>query len=157
MAARVTKRNRIGVLSTTDDRLPDTLRAYSKYQGIEIVSIAPDATEIPDDLACIGIQSPNFFGQIEDVERLTDLAHANGALSIVHVNPTALGMFRAREKYSRHKVETMTNIMTRISGTIRMLNLKPPTTKNKYRNTIAQKKNAKTQHVNVKVFSVACA
>lgn len=95
MAARVTKRNRIGVLSTTDDRLPDTLRAYSKYQGIEIVSIAPDATEIPDDLACIGIQSPNFFGQIEDVERLTDLAHANGALSIVHVNPTALGMFKA--------------------------------------------------------------
>ena len=94
MAARVTKRTKIGVLSSADKRLPDTLLAYSKYQGIEIVSVDPQATEIPDDLACIGIQSPNFFGEIEDVERLTELAHANGALSVVHVNPIALGLFR---------------------------------------------------------------
>ena len=94
MAARVTKRTKIGVLASADSRLPDTLLAYSKYQGIEIVSIDPQATEIPDDLACIGIQSPNFFGEIEDVERLTELAHANGALSVVHVNPIALGLFR---------------------------------------------------------------
>jgi len=94
MAARVTKRTKIGVLASDDSRLPDTLLAYSKYQGIEIVSIDPQTTEIPDDLACIGIQSPNFFGEIEDVERLTNLAHANGALSIVHVNPIALGLFR---------------------------------------------------------------
>ena len=64
-------------------------------QGIDIVEISTDATEIPDDIACIGIQSPNFFGEIEDVERLTNLAHENGALSVVHVNPTALGMFKA--------------------------------------------------------------
>ena len=95
MAARVTKRTRIGVLSSSDARLPETLLAYSKHQGIEIVSIDPNATEIPDDLACIGVQSPNFFGEIEDVERFTNLTHENGALSIVHVNPTALGMFKA--------------------------------------------------------------
>ena len=95
MAARVTKRTKIGVLSTADRRLPDTLLAYSKYQGIEIVEISADATEISDDLACLGVQSPNFFGEIEDVERLTNLAHTNGALSVVHVNPTALGMFKA--------------------------------------------------------------
>ena len=94
MAARVTKRTKIGVLASADSRLPDTLLAYSKYQGIDIVSIDPKTTEIPDDLACIGIQSPNFFGEIEDVERLTELAHANGALSVVHVNPIALGLFR---------------------------------------------------------------
>lgn len=95
MAARVTRRTRVGVLTTADARLPETLTAYSKYQGIELVEIEPDAAEIPDDLACIGIQSPNFFGEIEDVERLTKLAHENGALSVVHVNPTALGMFQA--------------------------------------------------------------
>jgi glycine dehydrogenase subunit 1 len=99
MAARVTKRTRVGVLTSADSRLPDTLLAYSKHQGIEIVEVAPDATEIPDDLACIGIQSPNFFGEIEDVERLTNLAHANGALSVVHVNPTALGLFKAPGEY----------------------------------------------------------
>lgn len=95
MASRITKRTKVGVLSTADGRLPDTLVAYSKHQGIEIVEVDPEAKEIDDDLACIGIQSPNFFGEIEDVERLTQLAHDNGSLSIVHVNPTALGMFKA--------------------------------------------------------------
>jgi len=95
MAARITRRTKVGVLNTTDSRLPDILAAYSRYQGIEIVEIESGATSIPDDLACVGIQSPNFFGVIEDVERLTNLAHDSGALSVVHVNPTALGMFRA--------------------------------------------------------------
>jgi glycine dehydrogenase subunit 1 len=99
MAARVTKRTRIGVLSSADARLPETLLAYSKHQGIEIVKIDSDTTDIPEDLACIGIQSPNFFGEIEDVERLTNLAHASGALSIVHVNPTALGLFTPPGEY----------------------------------------------------------
>ena len=94
MAARITRRTRIGVLATADARLPETLIAYSKYQGIELVEIEPGATDIPDDLACISIQSPNFFGEIEDVGRLTEMAHENGALSVVHVNPTALGLFR---------------------------------------------------------------
>ena len=95
MAARLTKRSKVGVISTSDTRLLETLVAYSKYQDVELVEVEPDAVEIPADLACVGIQNPNFFGQIEDVERLTKLAHENGALSVVHVNPTALGMFRS--------------------------------------------------------------
>ena len=94
MAARITRRTRIGVLSTADARLPETLMAYSKHQEIELVEIDPGATDLPDDLACVSIQSPNFFGEIEDVGRLTELAHQEGALAVVHVNPTALGMFR---------------------------------------------------------------
>ena len=99
MAARVTRRTKVGVLTSADRRLSETFFAYSKHQGIELVEIAPDANDIPDDLACIGIQSPNFFGGIEDVERLTKLAHENGALSVVHVNPTSLGMFKAPGEY----------------------------------------------------------
>ncbi len=94
MAARITRRTRVGVLSTADARLPETLIAYSKYQDVELVDIEPGATKLPDDLACIAIQTPNFFGEVEDVERLTDLAHEAGALSVVHVNPIALGLFR---------------------------------------------------------------
>tara|TARA_B100000700_G_scaffold327851_1_gene443743 strand:- start:5960 stop:7291 length:1332 start_codon:yes stop_codon:yes gene_type:complete len=99
MSVRVTRRNKVGVLTTADRRLTDTFVAYSKYQGLELVEISPDITEIPKDLACIAIQSPNFFGAIEDVERLTTVAHSNGALSIVHVNPTALGMFKSPGEY----------------------------------------------------------
>ena len=95
MAARITKRTKVGLLSTADDRLPATLTAYSKYQDIELVRIDPNMAEVPEGLACIGIQSPNFFGGIEDVEHLTNLAHDSGALSVVHVNPTMLGMFKS--------------------------------------------------------------
>ena len=95
MAARVTRRNKVGVLSDVDNRLLEVLISYVKYQGIEIVEITPDTRVIPDDLACIGIQSPNFFGEIQDVERLTNLAHDHGALSVVHVNPTSLGLFKS--------------------------------------------------------------
>ena len=99
MAARITRRTRIGVLSTADARLPETLAAYSKYQDIEIIEIDPGTTDIADDLACIAIQSPNFFGEIEDVGRLARMAHEKGALSIVHVNPTALGLFRPPDDF----------------------------------------------------------
>ena len=71
MAARITRRTRIGVLATADARLPETLIAYSKYQDIELIEIEPGATDLPDGLACISIQSPNFFGEIDDVGRLT--------------------------------------------------------------------------------------
>ena len=95
MAARVTRRNKVGVVSDIDNRLLEVLISYVKYQDIEIIEITPDTRVIPDDLACIGIQSPNFFGEIQDVERLTNLAHDHGALSVVHVNPISLGLFKS--------------------------------------------------------------
>ena len=95
MAARVTRRSKVGVVSDVDNRLLDVLISYTKYQSIEIIKIESDVTSIPDDLACVGMQNPNFFGEIQDVERLTNLAHENGALSVVHVNPTSLGLFKA--------------------------------------------------------------
>ena len=95
MAARVTRRSKVGVVSDVDNRLLDVLISYTKYQSIEIIKIESDVTSIPDDLACVGMQNPNFFGEIQDVERLTNLAHENGALSVAHVNPTSLGLFKA--------------------------------------------------------------
>lgn len=41
------------------------------------------------------IQQPSFFGTLEDVDRLTDRAHAAGAVVIALVNPTALAVLRA--------------------------------------------------------------
>jgi glycine dehydrogenase subunit 1 len=41
------------------------------------------------------IQQPGFLGTLEDVDRLTDWAHAQGALVIAVVNPTALALLKA--------------------------------------------------------------
>jgi glycine dehydrogenase subunit 1 len=47
-----------------------------------------------EDVTALVIQQPNFFGRLEDVDALTDWAHANGALVIAVVNPTALALLK---------------------------------------------------------------
>ena len=47
-----------------------------------------------EDITAIVIQQPNFFGVLEDVDAITDWAHANGALVIGSVNPTSLAILK---------------------------------------------------------------
>src|SRR5206468_599808 len=42
-------------------------------------------TAVTDDAACVLIQSPNFFGTLEDVEAIAEIAHKHGALLIVSI------------------------------------------------------------------------
>jgi glycine dehydrogenase subunit 1 len=46
----------------------------------------------PGDFTALVIPQPNFFGVLEEVDALTDWAHAHGALVIAVVNPTALAI-----------------------------------------------------------------
>ncbi|WP_372638157.1 aminomethyl-transferring glycine dehydrogenase subunit GcvPA [Alcanivorax jadensis] len=45
-----------------------------------------------DDYAALVISQPNYFGSLEEVDALTDWAHANGMLVIAVVNPTAMAL-----------------------------------------------------------------
>ncbi len=47
------------------------------------------------DFCAVVIQQPNFFGVMEDVDAITDWAHANGALVIAVVNPVSLALLKA--------------------------------------------------------------
>lgn len=44
--------------------------------------------------ACLYIQSPNFFGQIEDVQQAAEAVHTVGAKLIMGCNPIALGLYK---------------------------------------------------------------
>ena len=46
------------------------------------------------DITALVIQQPNFFGTLEDVDALTDLAHELGMLVIAVVNPTSLAILK---------------------------------------------------------------
>jgi glycine dehydrogenase subunit 1 len=48
-----------------------------------------------EDITAMVIQQPNFFGVLEDVDALTDWAHARGILVIAVVNPTSLAILKA--------------------------------------------------------------
>lgn len=62
---------------------------------------SPDelAAAITDDTAGVVIQYPNFFGQLEDVDRLVKCARDRGALAIVSVDPISLGVLLRPAEY----------------------------------------------------------
>src|SRR3984957_12657400 len=47
------------------------------------------------DITALVIQQPNFFGSLEEIDRLTDWAHENKILLIAVVNPTSLALLKA--------------------------------------------------------------
>lgn len=49
---------------------------------------------VNDDLACIVVQTPNFYGNIEDVEKIADMAHAKDALFIMAIDPISMGLLK---------------------------------------------------------------
>jgi glycine dehydrogenase subunit 1 len=56
---------------------------------------AADELDAGEDPVALVIQQPSFPGTLEDVDRLTDWAHANGALVIAVVNPVSLAILKA--------------------------------------------------------------
>lgn len=52
------------------------------------------AAAVDDDTACVLIQSPNFFGCIEDIAAAAKIAHDRGALLVVAVDPISLGLLK---------------------------------------------------------------
>ena len=93
MAARVTRRDRVAVLSSVSPMYTEVLDTYTQAPGIELYSVPSDASELREGTACLVVQQPNFFGYMEEMERLSELAHSSGALLVCYVDPLSLGMF----------------------------------------------------------------
>jgi glycine dehydrogenase subunit 1 len=95
MAVRVTGRDKAVIARTVHPEYRVVIATYAQHQEIPIAEVgyaangrvdmaALDAA-ITDETACVLIQSPNFFGTIEDVAAIAELAHAKGALLIVSI------------------------------------------------------------------------
>ncbi|MEM6819534.1 MAG: aminomethyl-transferring glycine dehydrogenase subunit GcvPA [Pseudomonadota bacterium] len=64
---------------------------FDRKSGLADAASLVGGDEAP---VAVVISQPNFFGAIEDVDALTDAAHAVGALVIAVVNPTALALLK---------------------------------------------------------------
>jgi len=73
----------------------EVLATYAHHQGmpLAIVSFTENARldlnqldkSITPDTACVLIQSPNFFGTIEDVAAIAEIAHQRGAMLVASI------------------------------------------------------------------------
>jgi len=93
MACRITGRGRIALLDTLSPTYTDVLRTYTEAQGIELSTLSPGNPAPARDTAAILVQHPNFLGCLEELAPWGRLAHDAGALLVVSVDPTAMGMF----------------------------------------------------------------
>jgi len=68
----------------------DRLSLDTKYGTANL-----DALNNQEAPVAVVIQQPSFFGTLEQIDQLTDWAHAQGALVIASVNPTSLALLKA--------------------------------------------------------------
>ncbi len=103
MAHRLKGKPNVLIASNCHPQYREAIHTYTKNLGIlvETVRYSQDGTVDMDDLgkkvssetSAIVTQSPNFFGMIEDLEKISEVAHKNGALSVVVVSePVSLGL-----------------------------------------------------------------
>jgi glycine dehydrogenase subunit 1 len=105
MAERVTKRSKVIACGAIHPEYLDVATTYVQHAGIELVRAESDAASgqtsdvaklIDDKTAALVVQSPNFFGCIEDIAALAERAHAAGALLIVAVTEAiSLGLLKS--------------------------------------------------------------
>jgi glycine dehydrogenase subunit 1 len=95
MAVRVTGRTEALVAKTVHPEYREVLTTYAQHQGItkSLVGYGKDGridlkdleAQLTDKTACVLIQSPNFFGVVEDIPAIAELVHSKGALLIVSI------------------------------------------------------------------------
>ena len=95
MAVRITGKHGAVVARTLHPEYREVINTYATHQNIPLTTVSyKDSGQvdlktleavITDDTACVLIQSPNFFGTIEDVEAIAEIAHKRGALLIVSI------------------------------------------------------------------------
>jgi glycine dehydrogenase subunit 1 len=104
-ANRKSKSQRILVPTTVHPHYRRVAQATASNQGLRFEDVPYSNTEgrtlldalakyDGQDITALVVQQPNFFGVLEDVDALTDWAHARGIFVIAVVNPTSLAMLK---------------------------------------------------------------
>ncbi|HDY9933938.1 TPA: aminomethyl-transferring glycine dehydrogenase subunit GcvPA [Staphylococcus aureus] len=102
LAFSQTKKNKIVVSKGLHYQALQVLHTYAKTRKeFEVVEIDLDGTvtdlkkleaAVDDETAAVAVQYPNFYGSIEDLEKIHSFIEDKKALFIVYANPLALGL-----------------------------------------------------------------
>ncbi len=94
MAARITGRRRALAARSVHPEYREVLRTYARHQGMPVeefgyvkdsgaIDLEDLERKIDGETAAVIVQSPNFFGVIDDVNAAAEIAHQHGALLVV--------------------------------------------------------------------------
>lgn len=102
LAFSQTKKNKVVVSKGLHYQALQVLKTYIKTRAeFELVEVDLDGTvtdltileeAIDDNTAAVAIQYPNFYGSIEDLEKIQSFINDKKALFIVYTNPISLGL-----------------------------------------------------------------
>jgi glycine dehydrogenase subunit 1 len=107
IAINQTGRDRIAVAGGLNPQYRAVLETYMRGQGFNIVDIPESWTLDPEEIdaaldesvAGIIVQSPNFWGALERMPQVTELAHAHGALVVAVANPLSFAILAPPGEY----------------------------------------------------------
>ena len=97
MTARLTKRDpKVAVSEGLNPRYRGVIETY----GVEVVELPfedgmTNFSEVPDDVSGVFVQSPNFYGIVEDIEAASEAAHAVDALAVAVCDPISLAVLES--------------------------------------------------------------
>jgi len=106
MAVRITGRPRVLTSRAVHPEYRQVLETYARYQGMPLaefgyqgetgaLDLADLDARLDEQTAAVIIQSPNFFGIVEDVRQAAELAHKRGALLVfIFSEAVSLGLLR---------------------------------------------------------------
>lgn len=103
MAVRINRRDKILVARTVHPEYREVLKTYTQHQGFPVEEIAYDKqgrvdlddlrAKLTSEVAAVIVQSPNFFGILEQIPALKEIAQSKGALLVVaFTEPVSLGI-----------------------------------------------------------------
>ena len=113
---RKSKSRRILVPTNVNPVYRSATESIVQHQAIELVDVEFDAatgqTTLDalkayegEDITAVVISQPTFFGTLEQVDAITDWAHANGAMVIAVVNPVSLSLLKPPGEWGEKGVD----------------------------------------------------
>jgi glycine dehydrogenase subunit 1 len=105
LAAKTLNRTRIVVIRSIHPEYREVVRTYAWANGYEVIETGYNATgqldkedlksAVDDNTAAVLVQSPNFFGVIEDIAAIEQVVHGSGALLVAgFTEATSLGILK---------------------------------------------------------------
>ena len=105
LAIRASRKNKVIISGALNPEYISVIETYTKNLNIDIDSktgaLNKDTLNkvLDESVAAVVVQSPNFFGTIEDMQELSKISKDKKALFVAVVNPVSLGLLKAPGEY----------------------------------------------------------